>query len=37
MEKVCPNQPLLESFLSIRGVAEFTGGRITSDAGILLL
>ena len=37
MEKVCHNQLFFESLLSKEVIADFAGGRITSDAGGLLL
>ena len=37
METVCHNQLIFESLLSKEVVADFAGGRITSDAGGLLL
>ena len=37
METVCHNQLFLESLLGKEVVADFQGGRITSDAGSLLL
>src|SRR3974390_2764465 len=37
METVCHNQLIFESLFSKEVIADFTGGRITSDAGGLLL
>ena len=37
METVCHNQLIFESLFSKEVVADFAGGRITSDAGGLLL
>jgi len=37
METVCHNQLIFESLLSKEVIADFAGGRITSDAGGLLL
>jgi hypothetical protein len=37
METVCHNQLIFESLFSKEVIADFAGGRITSDAGGLLL
>ena len=37
METVCHNQLIFESLFNKEVVADFAGGRITSDAGGLLL
>jgi hypothetical protein len=37
METVCHNQLIFESLFSKEVIADFEGGRITSDAGGLLL
>ena len=36
METVCPKQLIFESLFSKKVIADFEGGRITSDAGGLL-